>query len=587
MAQTVSDALVARLLAWGVKRIYGYPGDGINGVLGAIRRAGAPDFVQARHEEMAGFMACGHAKFTGELGVCLATSGPGAIHLLNGLYDAKVDRQPVLAVVGHTARSALGASYQQEIDLPALFKDVASEYLQMVTTPTQLRHVVDRAIRTALSGRCPVCIILPADVQELAAEEPPHKHGATHSGLGYSAPRVVPCAEDLLRAAKVLNIGERVAILAGAGARNATPELLEAAELLGAGLAKALLGKTVAPDGAPHVTGGIGLLGTAPTWDMMMGCDTLLVVGSSFPYAEFLPPEGQARGVQIDIDARNLGLRYPMEVNLQGDAAQTLQLLLPLLVRKTERAWRARIEKNVAAWWKTLESRAMNAARPLNPQRVLHELSPRLPADAMIACDTGSAVFWYSRHLKLGPEILAAHSGSLASMGAALPYAIAAKFAHPQRPVIAIVGDGAMQMNGLNELITAAKYRGRWRDPRFIVLVLNNRDLNMVTWEQRIMQAEPKFPDSQDLPDFSYAAYGELLGMKGITLADPEAAGAAWEEALACDRPVVLEAIVDPDVPMLPPHITLEQARSYLMAVLKGDPDALRIIRSAVKEVLA
>jgi pyruvate dehydrogenase (quinone) len=588
MATTVSDALVRRLIQWGVRRIYGYPGDGINGVVGALARNQKEiEFLEPRHEEMGAFMACGHAKFTGGLGVCLATSGPGAVHLLNGLYDAKVDHQPVLAIVGHTARSALGGSYQQEIDLVPLFKDVASEYLQMVTTAAQLRHVVDRAVRTALSQRCPTCIILPADVQELKAEEPAHKHGSVHSGLGYSAPRVVPTLDDLRRAAEVLNAGKRVAMLVGAGAQHAAEEVLAVSEILGAGVAKALLGKAVLPDSLPHVTGGIGMLGTRPTYEMMMGCDTLLMVGSSFPYAEFLPEEGQARGVQIDIDARMLGLRYPMEVNLQGDSAETLSLLISLLGRKSDRSWRAKIERNVAEWWQTLESRAMLSAEPLNPQRVFHELSPRLPGDALLACDTGSSVFWFSRHLKFGPAMRAAHSGSLASMGAAMPYAIAAKFAHPDRPVFALVGDGAMQMNGLNELITVAKYWKRWSNPSFVILVLNNRDLNMVSWEQRIMQGEPKFPASQDLPDFSYATYGELLGLRGIAVADPDDLGDAWDAALASDRPVVLEAIVDPSVPMLPPHITLEQARAYLMAILKGDPDAMRIIKASVKEVLA
>ena len=588
MATTVSDALVRRLIQWGVRRIYGYPGDGINGVVGALARNQKEiEFLEPRHEEMGAFMACGHAKFTGGLGVCLATSGPGAVHLLNGLYDAKVDHQPVLAIVGHTARSALGGSYQQEIDLVPLFKDVASEYLQIVTTDAQLRHVVDRAVRTALSQRCPTCIILPADVQDLKAEEPAHKHGSVHSGLGYSAPRVVPTLHDLRRAADVLNAGKRVAMLVGAGAQHAAKEVLEVSEILGAGVAKALLGKAVLPDSLPHVTGGIGMLGTRPTYEMMMSCDTLLMVGSSFPYAEFLPEEGQARGVQIDIDARMLGLRYPMEVNLQGDSAETLRLLISLLGRKSDRSWRAKIERNVAEWWETLENRAMLSAAPLNPQRVFHELSPRLPDDALLACDTGSSVFWFSRHLRFGPAMRAAHSGSLASMGAAMPYAIAAKFAHPERPVLALVGDGAMQMNGLNELITVAKYWKRWSNPSFAVLVLNNRDLNMVSWEQRIMQGEPKFPASQDLPDFSYATYAELLGMRGIAVADPDDVGDAWDAALSSDRPVVLEAIVDPSVPMLPPHITLEQARAYLMAILKGDPDAMRIIKASVKEVLA
>jgi pyruvate dehydrogenase (quinone) len=587
VATTVSDFLVHRLREWGVRRVFGYPGDGINGVVGALARAAdSIEFVQARHEEMAAFMACGHAKFTGHVGVCLATSGPGAIHLLNGLYDAKMDRQPVVALVGQQSRSALGGHYQQEVDLVSLFKDVAAEYVQMVSTAAQLRHVVDSAFRIALSRRCPTCIILPTDVQELEAKQPPRAHGTVHSGVGYSAPRVVPSPPDLDRAAEILNAGERVAMLVGAGALRATEEIVKVSDMLQAGIAKALLGKPAVPDALPQVTGSIGLLGTKPTWQMMSECDTLLMVGSSFPYSEFLPEEGQARGVQIDLDARALGLRYPMEVNLLGDSAETLRLLIPRLQPKKTTKWRQRIEANVIEWWETLEKRAMREASPLNPQRVFWELSPRLPEEALLACDTGTAVFWYARDLKLRAGMRAAHSGSLASMGSALPYGIAAKFAYSKRPVIAMVGDGAMQMNGLNELITVSRYWKSWKNPQFIVLVLNNRDLNMVSWEQRVTEGEPKFPGSQDVPDFSYARYAELLGFKGIVVSDPDKVAESWDAAFAADRPVVLEAVVDPNVPPLPPHITLEQARNYLKAILKGDPDAMRIIKASVKEML-
>ena len=559
-------------------------------MFGALaRNQDSIEFIQARHEEMAAFMACGYAKFTGQPGVCISTGGPGAIHLLNGLYDAKADHQPVVAILGQQARSALGGSYQQEVDLAALFKDVAGEYVQMIITPTQTRHVVDRAFRIAMAERCPTCVIVPSDVQTLEMREPPREHFTLHSGLGYSRPRIVPEDADLQRAAAVLNAGERVAILVGAGAMGAREEVLQIANLLGAGIAKALLGKDVLPDDIPHVTGSIGLLGTAPTHDMMTGCDTLLMIGSGFPYAEFLPEEGQARGVQIDIDGRMLGIRYPMEVNLQGDSAATLRALMPLLEdkRATSRDWRERIEGNVRKWWETLEHRAMLDAEPLNPQRVFHDLSPRLPRDALIATDTGTSVFWFARHVRMAPGMRAVHSGNLASMGAAMPYAIAGKFAHPDRPMFVMLGDGAMQMNGLNELITVAKYWRRWRNPVFVVLVLNNRDLNFVTWEQRIMQGDPKFPASQDLPDFSYAAYAEMLGIKGLVVDKPDAVGSAWESALDSDRPVLVEAIVDPNVPMLPPHITFEQARHYLAAIMKGDPDAARILKSSLKEIFA
>jgi pyruvate dehydrogenase (quinone) len=586
--KTVSDFLIERLSAWGVTRIYGYPGDGINGVMGALGRTGGKiQFIQPRHEEGAAFMACGHAKYTGEVGVCLATSGPGAIHLLTGLYDAKADHQPVVAICGQKPRAALGGEFQQEVDLVSLFKDVAHEYVEMVTAPTQLRHVVDRAFRIALARGAPTCIILPSDVQELDAQSPPHQHGAMHSGFGYSAPIVLPARADLLRAAEVLNAGKRVAILIGAGARHAGEEVVRIAERLNAGIAKALLGKPALPDTAPYVTGGIGFLGTRPSYEMMRDCDTLLMVGSGFPYAEFLPEEGQARGVQIDIDPRMLSLRYPMEVNLVGDAASTLRALLPLLKQNEDEAWRRTIERNIGEWWQTLEKRAMLDGQPINPQRVFWELSSRLPEHVLLSCDTGTSVHWYSRDLKLRAGMLAAHSGGLASMGAAVPYAIAAKFAYPDRPAMAFVGDGAMQMNGLNELITVAKYWQQWKDPRFVVFVLNNRDLNMVTWEQRILEGDPKFPASQDLPDFSYAAYAHLLGFDGFIIDEVGKVGPTLDSALASQRPAVVEIMADPNIPPLPPHTTAKQAKDYLMALIKGDPDAMKIIRASAKQLFA
>jgi pyruvate dehydrogenase (quinone) len=589
MAADVSDMLLDRLEAWGVRRLYGYPGDGINGVFGALRRAGERfEFVQARHEEMAAFMACGHAKYTGELGVCISTSGPGAVHLLNGLYDAKLDHQPVLAIVGQQARAALGSSYLQEIDLLALFKDVAHEYVQMATSAEQVRHLLDRAVRIALAERTTTCLILPTDVQELdAVPAPPHAHYMAHSGVGFSRPRVLPSDDDLRRAADVLNAGERVALLVGQGALGASEEVAEVAEVMGAGVAKALLGKPVLDDELAYVTGSIGLLGTKPSWDLMMGCDTLLMIGSGFPYAEFLPEEGQARAVQIDIDGRALGIRYPMEVNLTGDSRETLRALLPLLERKQDRSWREKVERGVGKWWKTMEARAMADADPLNPQRVFWELSPRLPADSVLAVDSGSAANWFARDLKLHPGMQASVSSTLASMGCAVPYAIAAKFAHPGRPVIAMAGDGAMQMNGLAELITIAHYRHRWSDQRLIVLVLNNRDLNEVTWEQRAMSGDPRFEASQELPDFPYARYAELIGLKGIRLDSPDAVGAAWDEALAAEIPVVLEAITDPNVPPLPPHITLEQAKALASAIRAGDPNAGAVMRNSLRQRLA
>jgi len=586
---TVSDHLVQRLSSWGVSRVYGYPGDGINGIMGALERAQEQvRFIQVRHEEMAAFMACAHAKFTGEVGVCVATSGPGAIHLLNGLYDAKLDHQPVVAIVGQSARAAIGGEYQQEVDLLSLFKDVAHEYVHMASTPEQMRHLVDRAMRIARAERTVTCIIVPNDVQELdAVEEPPRKHSTVHSGLGYTTPKVVPYDADLRRAADILNAGERVAILVGAGALRASDEVVDIADVLGAGVAKALLGKAVLPDDYPFVTGPIGLLGSQPSWEMMNDCDTLLMIGSNFPYSEFLPKPGQARGIQIDIDGRLLGIRYPMELNLVGDSTETLRALLPLLVRKTDRRWREKIEKNVAEWWRLLEARAMADAEPLNPQRVFWELSPRLPDDCILSCDSGSAASWYARDLKIRRGMMASLSGTLATMGPAVPYAIAAKFCHPDRSVIAIAGDGAMQMNGLNELITIAKYWREWSNPRLIVLVLNNRDLNMVTWEERALAGDPKFEASQNLPDFPYADYARSLGLDGIRVDSPDAVAAAWDRALAADRPFLFEAVTDPNVPPLPPHISLEQAKSFTSSVLKRDVDAMGFLKQTFKQVTA
>jgi pyruvate dehydrogenase (quinone) len=586
MAELVADYILSRLREWGVHRVYGYPGDGINAMLGAFDGAGGePDFVQVRHEEMAGFMACGHAKYTGEVGVCLATSGPGAIHLLNGLYDAKLDHQPVVAIVGQQAQAALGGNYQQEVDLVSLFKDVAHEFVHMATEPAQVRHLIDRAVRIALDQRTVTCVIVPNDLASMkAVESPPREHGTIHSGIGYSRPNVVPADDDVKRAAEILNAGEKVAILVGAGALHAGAEVIEVAELLGAGVAKALLGKAALPDDLPFVTGSIGLLGTKPSWDLMQGCDTLLMIGSSFPYSEFLPEEGQAKAVQIDIDGRMVGIRYPIDVNLVGDSKETLKLLLLQLKRKEDRSWREGIEQGVEHWWKLLEERAMMDADPLNPQRVFFELSPRLPDECILAADSGSAANWYARDIKIRRGMKASLSGTLATMGPGVPYAIAAKFAYPDRVAIALVGDGAFQMNGMNELITIAKYFERWSDPRLIVLVLHNNDLNQVTWEQRAMEGDPKYEASQALPDFPYAEYARLLGLEGIRVDNPDQVGTAWEKALAADRPCVVEAITDPEVPPLPPHITLEQARHFMKAIMGGDPDARRMIRQSFAE---
>jgi pyruvate dehydrogenase (quinone) len=587
MSQTVSDFIVQRLHQWGVRHLFGYPGDGINGVFGALQRAeGKIGFVQTRHEEMAAFMASAYAKFSGQLGVCIATSGPGASHLITGLYDALLDHQPVLAIVGQQARNALGGQYQQELDLVSMFKDVAGAYVMQASSPAQIRHLIDRSIRIALARRTPTVIILPNDIQEEPYEDPPRAHGTLHSGIGYSAPSIKPRDADLDRAAEVLNAGKKVAMLIGAGALHATEEVIAVADRLSAGCAKALLGKAALPDDLPWVTGSIGLLGTEPSYNMMMECDTLLMVGSAFPYAEFLPKEGAARGVQIDIDAGMMSIRFPMEVGLVGDAAETLRALLPRLKPKSDGAWRQGIQDDVAKWWKTLDDRAHQPAAPVNPQLVAWELSPRLPDRAIVTSDSGSCANWFARDLKMRRGMTASLSGGLASMGAAVPYALAAKYVHSDRPVIALVGDGAMQMNNMAELITAAKYWRDWKDPRFIVCVFNNEDLNQVTWEQRVINGDPKFEASQRIPNVSYSRFAELVGLSGIYVDSPRLLGSAWEQALASDMPVVLEVKTDPEVPPLPPHITLQQAKNFSLALLKGDPNESGVIKGAARQVL-
>ena len=587
MSVNVSEFIWRRLSEWGLKRVFGYPGDGVGGLDVALEKAkDFMEYVQVRHEEMAAFMASAHAKFTGQVGLCYATSGPGAIHLLNGLYDAKLDHVPVVALVGQQARTALGASYQQEVDLQNLFKDVASEFVGMASVPEQVRHLIDRAVRIAHTKRAVTCVILPNDLQLLTYEDAPVAHGATHTGIGYAGPAKLPDQASLHAAAEVLNSGKKVAMLVGAGALDATDEVIAVAERLNAGVAKALLGKAAVPDDLPFVTGSLGLLGTKPSWDLMKGCDTLLMVGSAFPYSEFLPNPGAARGVQIDIDGSRLSLRYPMDINMVGDSATTLRALLPLLKQKTDTSWTREIESNLKSWWKLLEERAMTSADPLNPQRVFWELSPRLPDNAIITADSGSVANWFARDLKMRRGMKASLSGGLASLGAGTPYAVAAKMAFPDRTVIACMGDGAMQMNGINVMITISKYWKQWSNPRLIVLVLNNRDLNQVTWEERVQLGEGKTELTQSIPDFPYHKYAELVGLKGIFVNDPNKVGAAWDAALSSDRPVILEAYTDPNVPPLPPHITLKEAKNF-MFMMRDEPELGSVLKNSAKELLS
>lgn len=584
MTTTVADQLLARLREWGVDQVFGYPGDGINGILGAFSRAGdQPRFIQSRHEEMSAFQAVGYAKFGDRPGVCLATSGPGAIHLLNGLYDAKLDHVPVVAIVGQTNRTAMGGSYQQEVDLLSLFKDVASDYVQMVTVPEQLPNVLDRAFRIAMSRRAPTALIIPNDVQELEYVAPGHEFKMVPSSIGTSWPSVVPDDDGLRRAADLLNAGSKVAMLVGQGARGAAAEVEQVADLLGAGVAKALLGKDVLSDELPWVTGSIGLLGTRPSYEMMRDCDTLLTVGSSFPYTQFLPELDQARAVQIDLDGSLIGMRYPYEVNLVGDAGATLRALIPLLERKSDRDWRDGICSNVTDWWRTMDAEAHVEADPVNPMRMFHEFSAVAPDDAIVTSDSGSAANWYARHVRMRGAMRGSLSGTLASMGPAVPYAIGAKFAHPDRPAIAFEGDGAMQMNGLAELLTIARYWREWADPRLVVAVLHNNDLNQVTWELRAMGGTPTFVESQALPDISYADFARSAGLGAVTVTSPDQLAGAWETALAADRPFLLDVHCDPDVPPIPPHATLEQMTDMAKALIKGDTSRWGVIKEGLR----
>jgi pyruvate dehydrogenase (quinone) len=592
MADLVADFVLRRLREWGVRRVYGYPGDGINGFLGAFGRAEEdPEFTQVRHEETAAFMACGHAKFTGEIGCCIATSGPGAIHLLNGLYDAKLDHQPVLAIIGQQNRMSMGAAFQQEVDLQVLFKDV-SIFCNTCVHPAQARHLVDRAIRSALSERSVATLIFPGDVQEAdAVDAPPRVHGAVYSSVGYSKPRILPQESDLERAADILNESEKVAILIGQGAAEAADEVIETADVLGAGVAKALLGRAALPDDLPFVTGSVGLLGSKPSHEMVMNCDCLFMIGTSFPYAEWLPEEGKAKCVEIDIDARFIGIRYPADVHLIGDSRETLRALRPLLVRKDDRSWREQIEEDVQGWWSMLEERSHQEMDPMNPSRVLWELSDALPDNAVITADSGSSTNWWARDLRLRTGMKASLSGTLATMGPGTPYAVAAKFAYPERAVVAIIGDGAFQMNGMNEMITVKRY---WdshlrRDGAPLVFcVFNNQDLNQVTWEQRVLAGDPRNPATQQIPDFPYANYAELVGFKGIRCDRADDVADAWREALSTtDRPVILEVVTNREFPPLPPHITLEQAQKMAMAIGRGDEDSVGMMVKSAKGKLS
>ncbi len=552
--RTVSDAIVDRIAAWGVDRVFGYSGDGINGVMEALRIAeGGPRFIQARHEENAALMAVGHAKFSGTVGVTMSTQGPGAVHLLNGLYDAKLDGVPVVAIVGQQRTSVLGSGYMQEISLQNLFADVAAEFVQQVASPDQVPMVIDRAFRTALARRCPTVVIVPHDVQTAPAGDVPHEHGMLPTAAKFARPLVMPTPADLQRAVDVLTSGSRVALLVGQGAAHARDEVVAIAQQLNAGITTSLLGKPYVDERLPFAAGTMGHLGTTASAHVLGACDTLLIVGSNDPWTEFYPAPGQARAVQIDIDAQRIGNRYPIEIGLVGDAALTLDALAAMLPSPRDTGWRAEVESAVERWHRIASERAAVPAVPINPEAAIRALDDRIPADAMIALDVGSIVYWYARQLHLPVGATAHVSGTLASMGCGVPYGIAAKLLHPERPVLVLAGDGGMQMTGVAELVTLSRLWRQWPDPRFVICVINNGDLAEVSWEQREMEGAPRFEESQALPTFPYAGYGQLLGLHGERVDDPRAIDGAWERALAADRPSVLEFVCDPSVPLLPP----------------------------------
>ena len=572
MARLVADLVVDRLRSSGVRRVFGYSGDGINAFMGALRRDDGVDFVQARHEEAAAFMAVATSKYAGDLGVVTSTQGPGAVHLLNGLYDAKLDHVPVLAIIGQQDRSVLGSEYQQEIDLQLLFQDVAG-YVQTVMSAESARMVLDRAMRIAVTAGTPAVVVLPHDVQKMEDPGAVHEHGVITTASGWSRARVTPDQDDLAAAAELLRSGERPAILLGQGGSAAREGVARLAERLGAGVTTSLLGKPGWDEDLPLSCGVMGHLGTPASGWLMKECDSLLIVGSNDPWTEYYPAPGQARAVQVDLDPSRIGNRYPVEVGLHGDAGPTIDALLEL-IPETKRLWRPDVVDNVARSRDILERRAAVPARPVNPELFVRRLGDHLPDDARVAVDVGSVTYWYARHLRLPADVPAHLCSTLACMGAGVPYGLAAKLDAPERPVVVLSGDGAFQMAGVSELVTVSQRWREWADPRFVVLVLHNRDLAEVTWEQREMEGDPRFDDSQDLPTFPYAAYADLLGLTGVRVTDPGEIDQAWQDALAARRPVLIEAVVDPDVPLLPPFPAGEDKLESFRRGLAQEGDA-------------
>ncbi|MET3809640.1 thiamine pyrophosphate-requiring protein [Arthrobacter sp. UYEF3] len=587
---TVSDFVVQRVRDWGVSRVFAFPGDGIGEFDGALEKAqrdGAGlKYVRPTHEEICSLMATAHAKFTGEVGVCVATSSPGAFHMLNGLYDAQMDNQPVVAIVGQQGLNSLGTFTQQENNLERTLADVAV-YVQTIVSPEQAQAVVDTAFRTAKVRLGPAVIIIPHDVQGIEMPELKPQNWVSRSSAVAPSISIVPPQSEIVKAAGIINAGSKVTFIVGHGANGATDEVLKAAELCGAGLITALRAKQVIPSDVPHHSQQLGLLGTLPSAHQMSGCDTLVLLGTNYPYSQFLPKSGQARAIQVDLKPEQMGLRYPTELNLWGDVKATLTALIPHLEAKTELSWQNTVAEEMLEWENEMEAQAMLTYKDgVNPRRVYHELNKRLPPRAIVTADAGSTADWYGHHIRLHRGMLGDLSGRLASMLAAMPYATAAKFAYPDRSVICTIGDGAFQMLGMNELITIKKYLQEWENPQLIIMVLHNNDLTQVSWEMRTEDANPVWSTSQDVQSVDYAGWAELLGFTGIRVkTDSEGAG-AWDTAFAHRGVTVIDAYTSKNVPPLPPHITLEFAKHTAEALLQKDPDAVDVVRDSAKSLV-
>ncbi|HWD19637.1 MAG TPA: thiamine pyrophosphate-dependent enzyme [Verrucomicrobiae bacterium] len=578
MSMTAADVLVEVLQQWGVECVFGLPGDGINGIMEALRqRREKIRFIQVRHEESAAFMACAYAKYTGKLGVCLATSGPGGIHLLNGLYDAKMDGQPVLAITGHHFHDLIDTHAQQDLDLDRVFMDVAV-YNTRVMGPEHVENVAHLACRTALSRRGVAHINFPTDTQSVPVKKGlrSERNIAEHNTAVFARRAGLPADEDLRKAAEILNAGKKVAILAGRGALGASAELVDVAEKLGAPIIKALLGKACVPDDSPYTTGGIGLLGTEPSHEAIADCDTLFMVGTSFPYLEFLPKPDQARGVQIDLDPARIGLRYPVEVGLVGDCRKTLQKLSTLLEYHDDRAFLQRAQSSMAEWWKLMEQRGTRTDKPMKPQVVAWELGQRLRRDAIVSCDSGTIATWFARQIKVQAGQMHSLSGTLATMANGLPYSIAAQIAYPERQCVAFVGDGGFSML-MAEFATAVKYKL----PIKIVIIKNN-SLGQIKWEQMVFLGNPEY--ECDLHPIDFAAFARACGGTGFTITDPAHCGAVLDQALQTPGPVVIEAVVDPFEPPMPPKTTVKQAFKFAESLARGEPDRMKIATTVLTD---